>query len=206
MKTIIIFCTLLFCSFAFAGEWIPRSAIKPPHSITDTKSVCETKTGEDCFDKAGRDMRGFKLGFRPIDVNGTTDCTDLTDCSDKLVGTTPEFSCIPGELAKSDDKVNWPSLDFTTTDPPRLNTGWFLWCEAEAIVPDPAGQTQADADDAQQVSDNAARATAATQRVIDMDSCVTDTVSATMTLPQVSACVRALVREKRGSAVPIGDL
>ncbi len=205
MKTLLFIClTLFISSFAFAGEWVPESKIKPPHSIKKLQSVCMTESGELCFDKAGKDMRGFKVGFRAIAVLQTLDCVDGADCQAKLDALPAEFGCPDLETASFDDKVNWPTLDFVAESRPA--TGFFLWCQAKILVTDAAGASAATAADNQTAADKSTRDSARGPRETSLQACVQDSKNPTLTPAQIKDCIAALVRETLGNKVAPADL
>jgi len=212
MKAILILTTIFFSVwffsiYCFAANigWVPESQIKNPVNIHSGKIACEvTHSPDTCFEVAGQDLRKVMAGFRPINITNTVDCSDSSDCQSKVTANT--FTCLNSETTSFDDKANWPGLDFTAESPPRPASGWFLWCQLEQLVTDAAGTTAAIAADAAKASDDSARASAKTQRVTDMGTCVLDSKSATLTLPQATACIRALVRERLGDGVSVGDL
>ena len=76
----------------------------------------------------------------------------------------------------------------------------------DLIVPDPAGITAADAEDAQKDSDKSARDTARGTREIDLQTCIQDSKNPTLTPQQTKDCIAALVREILKDKVDINDL
>lgn len=202
---ILILILFLIPSFCFAdfGNFFPVGKVGAK-TYYDTKSQCETAEGQKCFSTTGKDMRRWKVGFRSIDIQQTFDCDDSNAC--QAINDANQFNCDINneEIPTFDDKANWPGLDFVAEGRPE--SGWFLWCQKEMLIIDTAGSSQADADDAQKASDDAARVVAKGQRDLDLDQCVADSKSATLTLPQASSCIRGLVRELRGENVPVADL
>lgn len=194
--------TLIFTfSFTANAAWYFPVGKAGAEKWYKSKAQCESSEGQSCYDITGKDVRRWKVGFLQPEILRTADCDDATDCQAKLDADPSEFSCLEGTPVY-DDKANWPGLDFS----PRPATGWFLWCQIEGLVPDPAGIAAADTEDAAIAAERANRAAARAAREVALDDCVQVTKSGTLTLPEASACIRALVRELRGQAVPVDDL
>ncbi len=207
MRFILLF-LILFCleTFASSFSWLSKTDFLSRKSgirsmtMYRTQLDCELANNEVCID-AGLDIRRVKIGFSTINVLQTLDCLNAADCSSKV---NIDFVCADFSVAKFDDKVNWPTLDFVGAGRPA--TGFFLWCEKEIQEFDAAGDSAANTEDAQITQDISDRNAARGPREISLQQCVQDSKNPTLTPTQTKDCVRAIVRELLGDKVAIPDL
>ena len=214
---------LLFSINAFAageGDW--RDIEDPKNSAAyATQRVCETRTTHICgrCTDNRRCMKGLvddlnQPNYRAAENSPVKlDCDDASDCQSKATdpngdSNTNDRVCLSDNSTERwDDLSNWSGIT-------GVSGPWFIWCEKfdgtfkqiDGLVLDVAGSAAADAEDAQNASDNLARDAAKMQRDIDLDQCVADSKAATLTLPQATSCIRAMIREMRGTRVPVDDL
>lgn len=219
--------SLLFIFSANAGvfgNYVKVSNLKGDSRKHKTKDLCESIEGESCLSINDKDMRRFKLGqeddldspiFRlPNNSPIKLDCSDSNDCRTRAMGvfdgeTFPDRVC----LGESESTERW---DILANHPgvTGITFPWFIWCEKETgsynqndiIINDAAGETAADAEDAQLVADNSARDTAKPIRITALQDCIQDSKNPTLTPDQIKSCIAAIVREMLGNRVAIPDL
>lgn len=217
----ILFLVLFLSLPAFASNWLSDSGLTKAKSqqagyqVYSDKNRCEAQTSEPCFEISNKDLRRFKSVFLAPNVAETADCDDEADCQDKL--SSKEFGCDVKEPAAYDDKRNWPELDFLAVQ--RPDSGYFLWCQKKALGPDPAGSSQADADDAAKAADRADRDNKSNERDSELKQCVRSLLKVADLDPQTATtqqlanrqnaiknCLGAAIKEMISGRLSIGDL
>jgi len=227
MKVFIIILFLL-PSFALADSCFFPLGKPGANASYQKKSQCDQAEAPDkCFNicegSGIKDFRRWMVGqvddlndpiFRAAESSPVKlDCDNDSDCMQKAMDPNGDSNfddqvCIAdNSTPRWDELANWPGITGVTGP-------WFIWCskhsgtfrQKSVLISDVAGSTQADIDDAQKASDKSARETAKIQRDLNLDQCVADSKASTLTLPQASSCIRALVRKARGESVPVGEL
>ena len=197
---LLILASLFLPSMAFAN-FVKGSTFQSPSSIYAERERCEAVEGEECYSITGKDVRKLKLGFVTVLAGSTSDCSDGADCQAKI--TDLEFRCQRG-ATMFDDKANWPGLDFTVLA--RPSTGFFLWCQQNALVLDQTLSDEVGAADQKLIDDQLARDGAKGPRELSLQQCVQDSKNPTLSPAQVKDCISALVREILGNKINPADL
>lgn len=195
MKYLTILLTL-FISFPVFANWFPfgKAGAK---TIWQNKGKCEASEGQKCYDITGKPTQYHKIGYLPVIVDETADCSDALDCSSLAL------SCSSGGVPKWDQKSNWPNLDFS----PRPSDNWFIWCEKETLVIDVAAKNAFDAQKANETSEISLKEAKRQQRIIDKDSCVEAVNNIKALTPQeIKDCLNVLIKEVYSKDIPLSDL
>ena len=83
---------------------------------------------------------------------------------------------------------------------------WQVNPAGTALIPDPAGDAQADTEDTARQDEKNTRNTKMAEREVELLDCVQDTKNPTLNPTQTKACIGAIVREILGSKVAVEDL
>ncbi len=178
MKIILIITFLI--SFPAQANWVKRSDIQNPQKIWVKKSKCEQSESEVCFNIKGKDPRYYIVGlvdnlddptYAKRDIQA---CTDIESCQLILSGKDCSAYAV-GTLRL----INEGYTEVYCAEPNGYN-------QMDGLVEDAALKAIADAEDAQKVIDESDRADRRNQ-------CDADSDGPTMTLPQVTACIKVLL-------------
>lgn len=204
MKILII--TFFFTASAFARNWVPSL---DSNTVWTKKSRCEQVNGSKCYNITGKDRRKWMIGqvddpskpiLRAADASPVKlDCDDAQDCAQKAWDPNGDSNfddqvCLAdGSSPRYDELSNWPGVT-------GLSGPWFIWCEKhdgtyqkkDALVPDPAGIAQADAEDLDKENEKVVKENKRRSRRTALIQCAK---ANDLTPAQQKACLRAVTRE-----------
>lgn len=196
MKYIIL--TLLFSINVNAVEnW--RAVGFSQTNYQKGKAQCVAAESTPCFDISGHNMRYTVVGLidnleSPTYANRVSEpCSDSATC--QAINAIKDCSAFT-------DAFVVVAIDFSEVycaEPNGFN-------QMPGLVEDAGLKVTADLEDAQKISDQAARDVAKGPREVSLQACVQDSKNPTLTPEQIKLCINALVREMLGDKVEVTDL